>query len=84
MVRSGVTLTESWGGDGFQLFPPSPPFSVSGALLACSLSCSPVACLGDGRRAFGVVTAVCLVRHWMSARGRVRPPVPAGSGGRQS
>ena len=32
----------------------------------------------------GVVTVVFLVRHWMSARCRVRPPVPAGSGGRQS
>ena len=29
-------------------------------------------CLG-----LGVVTAVCLVRHWMSARCRVRPPVPS-------
>ena len=29
-------------------------------------------CLG-----LGVVTAVCLVHHWMSARCRVRPPVPS-------
>ena len=86
-VRSGVTLSEPWGRDGFPLFPPSPPFWLLVRYLRVHFLAARLpggVMVGALCLSLGVVTVVCLVRRWMSAKCRVRPPVPAGSGDRQS